>query len=69
MKVVFVSSPAYPERYYNNLTINKIYTVNYIDNLWYEIADDDGYLCWVNISDFIPIADYRDSQINSILND
>ena len=71
MKVVFINPPKlyYPEQNYNNLTLNKIYIVNYIDNLWYEITDDNGYKCWVNISDFVSLADYRNSQINSILND
>ena len=66
MKVVFIKS-LYKRK--ENLTINKTYTINHIDNLWYEITDDNGYLIWVDICDFIDLADYRDNQINSILND
>ena len=63
MKIVFIKN-----KYQKlNLTLYKIYTVNYVDNLWYEITDDNGYLIWVDISDFITLSEYRNNQIDSII--
>jgi hypothetical protein len=52
---------------YGKLIIDKIYEVLYEATLWYEIIDDNGYLSYFPKDLFIILADFRQSQIDSIL--
>jgi hypothetical protein len=56
------------------LTLNKVYDVYKIGeytngNKCYEIMNDNGIIDWYNISFFTPLAEWRNKQIDLILED
>jgi len=51
------------------LTLNKLYEVSWIDNRWYEIINDDDIKTFYDKARFINLAQWREKQIDSILED
>jgi hypothetical protein len=51
------------------LTLNKSYDVTWVDNKWYEIINDDGFKTFYDKEMFINLAEWRNKQIDSILED
>jgi hypothetical protein len=51
------------------LTLNKSYEVSWIDNRWYEIINDDGIKTFYDKEMFVNLAEWRNRQIDSILED
>ena len=62
MKVICVSTNSV----YGRLTVDKVYVISYNLYSWYEIIDDNGYLSCFPKDLFIKLAEFRQSQIDSI---
>jgi hypothetical protein len=74
-KVVYINNKhkLHTEDWYKNLTRYKVYNVESIHNdtfsekNYYAIIGDDGCFKFYDSENFIKLAEWRDQQINSIL--
>lgn len=51
-----------------DVTLNKVYTILSYNDYCYQLEDDNGKNCYIEKDRFMPLAKWREQQIDEILN-